>query len=88
MSSDEDRVWPEYSAPSWPHLNINQEDLEVGHDIRARVCTFWEEIIPLFLPKDAPMATPRVGRRSDAGCREVQKRARVYFPGYRPIHRL
>ena len=45
-------VWPEYKAPDWPHLTFNQDDLEVGHDMRARVCTFWQEIVPKFMEDD------------------------------------
>ena len=64
-----------------------EDELNVEEDLRGRVCVFWENILPHFL-SGGQRAQPRDGRIEDRGCREVKNRARMYFPGYRPIHRL
>ena len=83
----EERVWPEFSAPSWPYLTVNQENLEIGEDLRGRVCVFWDQILPGFLPNPEKVKD-RTGRSSDTSCRAVKTKANLYFPGYRPINRL
>ena len=80
-------VWPQYSAPEWSYINVNTDTLEVGEDLRGRVCVFWEQILPGFLPKD-PALTERTGRHTDSSCRAVKTKANLYFPGYRPVNRL
>ena len=88
---DGEKVWPEFTAPSWPHLSLSDEDMEVGEDMRGRVCVFWDQILPSLAPF---RNRTRVTRRrdgtegSETGCREVKQRAHHYFPGYRPVHRL
>ena len=99
VGNDVAEVWPEYRGPDWKYLKLTdggEEDgdaeLQVEEDLRGRVCEFWDHILPRFMPDvTGPGAsTPRrrAGRTGDPGCRAVQSRARLYFPGYRPIHRL
>jgi len=88
MGSGEERVWPEFSAPNWSYVNVNTENLEVGEDLRGRVCVFWEQILPGFLPRTESELKERSGRNSDSSCRAVKSKANLYFPGYRPVNRL
>lgn len=34
--------WPEFESPDWEYLKLEDEDLNIGKDLRSRVCQFWE----------------------------------------------
>ena len=39
--SSQDR-WPKFESPDWEYLKLEDEDFNIGKDMRSRVCQFWE----------------------------------------------
>ena len=39
--SSQDR-WPQFESPDWEYLKLEDEDYNIGKDMRSRVCQFWE----------------------------------------------
>ena len=78
-------AWSESRGPKWEYLEISrrEEGTVIGTDMRGRVCQFWEEIIPEFLPETkAPvpdLLSSRSSRIQDKTCGRV--RQKDYFPG-------
>ena len=35
-------LWPQFQQPEWKYLKLEDDELEIGEDIRGRVCMFWE----------------------------------------------
>ena len=84
-----DASWPVFQGPDWKYLSIDgNTGQSIRQNMRGNLCTFWAVIIPQFLPPVAAMASARHARVPDQTCRRVRQQARIYFPGYRAIHRL
>ena len=84
-NGEESSAWPESRSPKWKYLEISrkEEGTVIGTDMRGRVCQFWEEIIPEFMPevksRVPDLASSRSGRVQDKTCGRLRKKD--YFPG-------
>ena len=81
----EEAEWPQFQSSEWQYLEMRGEEdgSVIAEDMRGRVCQFWDEIIPEFLPQAAATvpdsASPRSSRLHDQTCGRV--RQKDYFPG-------
>ena len=41
LESSQER-WPVFESPDWEYLKLEDEDFNIGQDMRSRVCQFWE----------------------------------------------
>ena len=40
---DAEDKWPEFQFPDWEYLKLENEEFNIGNDMRSRVCQFWEK---------------------------------------------
>ena len=41
--TQEEDKWPVFQSPHWEYLKLEDEHVNLGKDMRSRVCQFWEK---------------------------------------------